>query len=141
VFLLDTSVTSEPRKPLPDEGVLAWLRETPRQSLFISVMTLGEHRHGAELLTDSTRKRNLEAWIDRLQVEFVGRILPVTQEIAEVWGRLAAANRKTGRDIGVVDALIAATGRVHQLTVVTRNVRHFEDMGVPVLNPWELAPD
>lgn len=137
MFLLDTSVTSEAAKPAPEERVLDWLRLTPRARLFVSVVTLGEHRQGAELLPISRTRTSLEAWMAQLVIEFRGRILPVTVDVADTWGRLAAANRAAGRPVGMADTLIAATATVHELTVVTCTVRHFEGMGIRVLNPWE----
>lgn len=139
MFLIDTSVSSESGKPIPDERVLDWLRVTPSPQLFLSAVSVGEHRHGAERLPSSWRRTLLEGWIEQLLIEFRGRILPVGIEIADRWGRLSAANKAVGREIGVADTLIGATAEVHGLTVVTRNVRHFRHLTVAVLNPWEPA--
>jgi len=137
MYLIDTSVSSETAKPQPNEPVLNWMRIQPRQRLFMSVVTVGEHRQGIERLDPSRRQEFLNRWLAELIGEFAGRIVPVDAQVADTWGRLAAANSRVGRAIGMADTLIAATAAVHELTVVTHNVRDFLRMGVPVLNPWE----
>ncbi|QTD44971.1 type II toxin-antitoxin system VapC family toxin [Ottowia testudinis] len=134
-YLIDTNVLSELRKKQPDANVVAWMKERPRQSLFLSVLTLGEIRKGVEQLPDSARKLSLLDWLTvELPNYFVGRLLPVDADVADQWGHLSA---KAGRPLPAVDALLAATALQHRLTLVTRNTRDFEGLGVDLLNPWE----
>jgi predicted nucleic acid-binding protein len=91
-------------------------------------------------LPDGNRRRLLEEWIETsMRPWFSTRILPVTEAVAERWGVLAAAARRAGIGVSVVDGLIAATALEHDLTLVTRNVKDFAPMGVPITNPWEAA--
>ena len=136
-YLLDTNVISEAMKPRPDVGVGEWLRSQPANSLAISVLTLGEIWKGVELMADGARRRTLEQWVEtELPQQFRHRLLPVDDETAVEWGRLAADSRKTGRELPVIDGLLLATAAVHGLTLVTRNLRDCDGRGVDVLNPW-----
>jgi len=138
-FLLDTNVISEfNRRGDPDRRVLQWLEAADPDSLYVSVLTIGEIRWGVELLPPSKRRSHLEQWLDRdLPEWFEGRVLPVDQSIAERWGLLRAEAQKKGRPLSVIDALLAATALQHQLTLVSRNVSDFSIIGLEVLNPWE----
>lgn len=132
-FLLDTNAISEIRRGR-DPNVQAWASEIEDPELHLSVLTLGEIRKGIERLADrdAAQARVFAEWLGELRKRFAPRILEVDARIAEEWGRLnAAAPRNT------VDSLIAATARVHALTVVTRNTPDFEGCDVPLLNPWE----
>lgn len=134
-FLLDTNVVSEIRRNR-DPHVPAWAEEAD-VDLRLSVMTLGEIRKGIELLRarDPSQAEVFITWLGELHTHFAERILPIDVRVAEEWGRLnAIATRNT------VDSLIAATARVHGLTVVTRNTGDFEDCGVLLLNPWQHQP-
>ncbi len=103
------------------------------RDFFISVLTLGEIERGVLKLgkRDPSGAEQLARWLAVIETDFESRTLPVTQDIAHEWGRLPLS-----RTIGVVDTLIAATAIVHGLTMVTRNVRDFEDCGVKLVNPW-----
>jgi predicted nucleic acid-binding protein len=137
-FLLDTNVLSEVLRPLPDANVAAWLKRQAKDFLFLSVVTMGELRKGATLLPQSTRRAQLEQSIGVLVPSwFAGRILPVTQAIAESWGVLDGQRQLAGRPLGVADGMIAATALEHGLTLVTRNVKDFAGLGVTILNPWD----
>ena len=139
-FLLDTNIPSEVLRPLPDSNVATWLRSKTKESLFLSVVTVGELRKGATLLPQSARRARLEEWIEVLvPAWFAGRVLPVTLAIAERWGALEGARQLAGRPLGLADGMIAATAFEHGLTLVTRNVRDFAGLGVTVLNPWETT--
>ena len=131
-FLLDTNIVSELRKgPRTHAGVLAWFDEQPARSLFLSVVTVGEIRQGIEQVrrTDPRQAASLDRWVQGLTQYYEDRLLYVDGSIAEEWGRLRAK-----QSVPVVDALLAATARVHDLTIVTRNVRDFRDVPVRVLN-------
>ena len=101
---------------------------------------MGEILKGLTVLPESKRRQQLQQWIDeRLRPWFGGRILPITERIAERWGTLAGECQKKGRGLTMADGLIAATALEHDLTVVTRNVRDFADLGAGVFNPWSDA--
>jgi predicted nucleic acid-binding protein len=133
-FLLDTNVVSELRKKERcAPKVSAWAATVPRNQDFLSVLVVGELVRGAILKrrTDPQMADALARWIARLTHLYAERILPITQEIAEEWGRLSAQ-----RPIPPEDGLLAATALVHRLTLVTRNVKNVDGLGVPLLNPW-----
>ena|ERR1035438_8243674 len=139
-FLLDTNIPSEVLRPLPDSNVAAWLKRQAKDSLFLSVVTLGELRKGATLLPASKRRTQLEQWLAVIvPLWFAGRILPVTQAIADRWGVLEGERQLAGRPLGVADGMIAATALQHGLTLVTRNVRDFAGLGVTAVNPWDAV--
>ncbi len=136
MFLLDTNVVSELRKAARcDARVAAWQAAQNPQACFLSAITLLEIRLAIELARASDRKKAhvLETWLEqRVKPGFGGRILPVDQAIAEACGRMHAQRLRSFRD-----GLILATAAVHQLTVVTRNVKDFADDGVQMINPWD----
>ncbi len=106
-------------------------------TLFTSVLCLGEIRKGIELLPQGRRRSELEQWLEiGLNGWFGGKIIPVTQAIANRWGALDARMQRKGRPLGNIDGLIAATALEYGLTVVTRNTWHFEDLGVSLFDPW-----
>ena len=137
--LLDTRVVSEALKPRPDPNVVRWLEEQLPSSLFLSVVTIGEVRKGIEQLDDAERKQPLQLFLKTLKREHRGRILAIDEHVAEAWGRVMADAKRSGRPIGVPDALIAGTALRHGLKVVTRDVTHFEPAGVELLDPWDQA--
>lgn len=134
MYLLDTNVVSELRRPRPHGSVVAWLQDVPDEQLHLSAVTLGELQAGVEITReqDAAKAEEIEAWID--QVEQVSNVLSVDGATFRVWARLM--HRRS--DTLIEDALIAATALVHDLTVVTRNVRDFEPWGVETLNPFAL---
>jgi predicted nucleic acid-binding protein len=139
-YLIDTNVLSELRRKQPDTHVVARFSERAAQSLFLSVLTLGEIRKGIELLdatqTDTARRQSLGDWLEQeLPIFFLGRLLGVDAGVADRWGRLQA---HAGRPLPAIDSLLAATALHHNLTLVTRNVRDFTDMGVKPINPWDF---
>jgi tRNA(fMet)-specific endonuclease VapC len=140
-FLLDTNVPSELTRPKSDPKVEEWLEDAEDEQLFFSVVSLGEILKGVTLLPKSKRRTELQRWLDdTLRPWFVGRILPVTEPIAERWGVLAGQCQLKGKTIKVADGLIAATALHHDLTIVTRNVKDFEHLGVGLFNPWGAQP-
>ena len=138
-FLLDTNVLSEfARAQAADQHVDRWLKVTPEETLFASVLTFAEIRRGIELLPVGKRLTQLEEWQDDLQISFAARLLPVTKSIGDRWAVLSAQAQRRGTPLAIMDGLIAATALEHDLTVVTRNVKDFAGLGVPILNPWEV---
>ena len=136
-FLLDTNVLSEPMKPRPNAGVLAWLAEVNEDSVFLSVVTLTELRYVIERLATGRRRDHLDRWLRKdLTSRFGQRILPVDFEIADTCGRLVARSESAGRPMEPRDAFIAATAEVHGLTLVTHNASDFEATVKAIATPW-----
>lgn len=136
-FLLDTNVISELRKgPRSNEGVFRWFSSLSDDDIFLSVLVIGEIRRGIERIRrrDSKSARSLEGWLKKLVSAYGDRILPIDRDVAEEWGRAG-----TGGPVPVVDGLIAATAKVHGLTLATRNIRDVARTGVAAVNPWETA--
>ena len=134
MYLVDTNVLSEARRGRPEAR--DWLRSVDPDQVFLSVVTLGEIMKGIRQKTrsDATAAASLHRWLEQLRTDHARRILPVSDEVALEWGRIAAS-----RPRDMADALIAATAAVHRKIVVTRNVGDFEDLGAPVVDPWNLS--
>lgn len=136
-FLLDTNVISEWLKPRPNPGVVSWLATVDEDQTCLSVVTITELRYGIDRLPASARRRRLDEWLHQeLLVRFEGRILPVDLAIADECGRLVARSEAVGRPIEARDAFIAATAEVYGLTLVTRNVAHFQPAVKALFMPW-----
>lgn len=132
MWLFDTVALSESFKRQPNPGFVAWIGDENGERVHTSVLCLGEIRRGVERLPAGDRRAAMTRWLEiDLPERLAGRILPVDDRAAQTWGRLSAR-----RTLPVADSLIAATALVHGLTVVTRNTRDFDGLGVPVLNPW-----
>ena len=133
-YLLDTNVLSELRRKRPDPRVVKWFEDRPRALLYLSVLTLGEIRKGIESLQETQRKQVLIDWLEvDLPQYFLGRLLDVDVPVADRWGRLMS---EAARPLPAIDGLLAATALRHDLTLVTRNTKDFENLGVRLLNPW-----
>ena len=136
-YLVDTNIPSELTRERPDARVAAFLANAGQSSVFLSVLTIGEICKGIAELPASLKRTGLQNWLDtEVRLWFAGRILPVTEAIAERWGNLAAGAKQKGMTLAVVDGVIAATALHHDLTVVTRNVKDFAGLGAEVHNPW-----
>jgi predicted nucleic acid-binding protein len=128
---------SEPAKPVPNGGAVAWLEEQSPLDLAISVITIGEIARGVARLEEGKRKRELQNWLLRkLPEQFADRVLDIDADVARVWGQLTAEADNSGRPLPVVDGLILATAKVNALTLVTRNMDDFNNRGLAVLNPY-----
>jgi predicted nucleic acid-binding protein len=131
-FLLDTNVVSELRKPKPHGAVVAWLKQLHDEQLFLSAVTLGEIQAGIERtrIQDLKKAQEIESWVDQLadSIQVLATDAPCFRE----WARLISGKSDTLLE----DAMIAATARVHGLTVATRNERDFKTFGVAVFNPF-----
>lgn len=133
MFLLDTNVVSEMRKARPHGAVVKWLQSVSHDSILLSAATFGELQAGAEKtrVHDPAKAREIELWIDTISITH--RIIPINDLIARERARLLV-----GRSLHLYeDAVIAATARVHRLTVATRNVKDFVIFSVPVFNPFD----
>ena len=135
-FLVDTCVISELSRPRPDAGVVAWMSEANTNQLFLSAITIGEIKRGALRLPAGKRRTALSNWCDKVRRSFLGRVLPVDEDVALRWAESAARAEQSGRTGTFADGLIAATALERGLTLVTRNVSDFDPYGVSLFNPW-----
>lgn len=134
-YLIDTNVLSEMRKAgRGDPNVRAWATQTRTNDLFLSVLVVGEIRRGIESVrrTDAGQATILDAWLSRVVESFGERILPISLPIADRFARLSVPDR-----LPIVDGLLAATALVHDLVLVTRNVRDVARTGVRLVDPFQ----
>lgn len=133
-YLLDTMVLSEMRKKNMNQSVVQWLCQVSQKSLFISVVTVGEMDRGVAMKRseDANVAKSLSNWVDSILHDYSERILPFDLAVARCWGELTATQGNRNDDL-----MIAATALVHDMVVVTRNVKHYEPTGVRVLNPFQ----
>ncbi|MFO0988342.1 MAG: type II toxin-antitoxin system VapC family toxin [Alphaproteobacteria bacterium] len=137
-FLVDTNIVSEIRKGArADTNVAAWFASVPEDSLFLSVLVIGEIRRGIERKRplDAGQASALETWLGAVLRDYADRILSVDRPVAEEWGRMGAS-----RPLSVVDGLLAATAKVHGLVLVTRNIADVRGLGARLFNPFDPAP-
>jgi toxin FitB len=136
-WLLDTNVVSEHKQKRRNARVIQWLDSIPETELFVSAITIAEFQRGIVLLPDSPKRRFLFSWLhNEVPRRFAGRILPVDDRVAFVWGNLVSAQQMKGRSIPVLDSLVAATAMAHQFTLATRNVADLRELGLDLFNPW-----
>lgn len=134
--LLDTNILSEPNKAMPDGGVLSWLAQLVEDETFVSVIFVAELRYGIERLPSGRRREYFASRLQVLLERFASRLLPVNQDVAHAWGEMTAQQQARGLELSVMDGFLAATAKVHGLTLATRNVRDFQMLGIEVFNPW-----
>jgi predicted nucleic acid-binding protein len=135
-YLIDTNIISEVRKGRRcDPNVARWYETIEDASLYLSVLVIGEIRKGIEKIRpkDDAQADAIENWLVAVDKAFGERILPVDRAVANEWGRLNA-----NRPVPVIDGLLAATAKIHRMTLVTRNTTDIDDLGVHILNPFEF---
>jgi len=137
-YLLDTCVISELMRQIPSSKVIEWITSGNENDYYLSVLTLGEVHKGIEKLAESKRKEELHNWVENeLKERFDKRIIEINLNVAATWGKLLGIAEKKGKPMPAVDALIAATGKVYHMTVVTRNTSDIKESGVQLFNPWK----
>ena len=135
-YLLDTNVVSEIRRKAPHPSVIRWFSSIPESELFLSVLVIGEIRRGIERLArrDSAQAEVFERWLNQLITVYEDRIVPITADVADAWGRLNVPD-----PVPVVDGLLAATALVRGWTLVTRNTADVASTGVRLFDPFKAA--
>jgi len=139
-YLLDTCVLSEFTRKEPSPKVVEWLDKEPEENVYVSTLTVGELYKGIRKIIDvhAQKAMKLNFWLEMdVMLRFGDRILPVNNEIAIAWGILRAESEKRGVKRPTIDSLLAATAKVHNLTLVTRNVSDFLHTGISIFNLWE----
>jgi len=133
MYLLDTSVVSELRKPKPHGAVLAWVEAREDTQLYLSAVTIGEIQAGIELTReqDKAKALEIEAWLEMVAASY--NVLPMDAAAFKAWAQLMHRKSEAVYEV----AMIAATAKIHGLTVVTRNVADFKTFGVPLFNPFK----
>ena len=133
IYLLDTCVLSEATQPHKNASVMSWLAGHELDRQYVSAVTLGELHYGVERLKESRRRQELHNWVNMVEEDYAGRIVPLDSTVAASWGRLRALSPNSQ----TVDAQLAATALAYDFTFVTRNVKHFRFGSLRVINPWE----
>ncbi len=137
MILLDTNVVSALMRRDPEPAVVAWLDEQPAESIWTTSITVFEVQTGLELLEPGRRRQQLEdAFAQLLADELQGRVQSFDQPAAIAAGRIAAERQRAGRTLEIRDVQIAGITAVRKATLATRNTRHFEDLGIDLVNPW-----
>lgn len=136
-YLLDTCLISELVARQPNQRVVDWLDAQTPETLYLSVITIGEIAKGINKLAVSQRKGSLQTWLSQtLLTRFAGRILGIEIATMLLWGELVGRLEQQGRSLPVMDSLIAASALQHSLSLVTRNENDFAETGVEIVNPW-----
>jgi toxin FitB len=137
VTILDTNVLSALMRTAPDASVVAWLDRQPAESVWLTSITVFEARLGLALLPQSRRRRSLESAFARLLADDLeNRVLDFDVPAATAAALLAAERQQAGRPGDLRDTQIAGIALARRATLATRNVRHFADLKIPVVNPW-----
>jgi toxin FitB len=138
VILLDTNVLSALMRREADPVVVAWLDSQPPESIWTTAVTIFEIRFGLEVLAVGRRRRHLEdAFAKALSEDFDGRVLPFDQAAAEAAATISARQRRAGRPVEIRDVQIAGIAVARKASLATRNGRHFENLGIALIDPWE----
>jgi len=140
LIVLDTNVIAELTRWTPSPRVLAWARRQPSDAIFTTAVCEAELLYGLAAMPDGRRRAALARAVDiMLGTVLGGRVLPFDRAAARVYGELAAVSRKAGRSVGIADLQIAAIARARGAdAIATRNIQHFKDCGVPVVDPWSV---
>jgi toxin FitB len=141
LWLLDTNIVSEIRRPRPEPKVLAFVATQPLRLLHVSTVTFAEIRFGIEMLDDPGRRAELQSWLAHtVRPMFENRVLPVGEDVILKWRVLVEQGRRSGHTYSQPDLFIAATAMHHGLTVVSRDTSDYRRAHTPVFNPWTDAP-
>ena len=136
--LLDTCVISELVAKQPSEKVIDWIDNLEQESIYLSVITIGEIYKGIEKLPESKRKVNFQKWLnEELLIRFRGKILVVDTDVMLVWGKLTARLEIEGKRMPAIDSLIAAIAIHHNCSLITRNEDDFKNVALSIINPWK----
>lgn len=137
-YLLDTCVISEYIRKQPEMKVIRWLDSQPEENLFISVVTIGEIKKGIVKIesVQPRKSQKLNEWLNNIIQRFNQRILTLDQDILFEWGYICGRSEQLGKKLPVIDSLIAATGIINELTLVTRNEDDFHNLDTSLYNPW-----
>ncbi|MDD2781504.1 type II toxin-antitoxin system VapC family toxin [Sulfuricurvum sp.] len=137
-YLLDTNVISELISKIPNAGVIEFLNVAEEKSLFLSVITLGEIKAGIEKLSDGSKKEKLSNWLEiDLLNRFNDRIIDVDLGVMMRWGEIVSRSQALGRVLPIMDSLIAAQCAIHDLVLITRNQKDFENLSLTIINPFK----
>jgi len=137
VIILDTNILGALMRPVPDTAVVRWLDQQPAESIWITSITLFEARFGLALLPSGRRRQRLESEFDRLlREDLENRVLDFDSVAATEAAALAAARQKSGRPVDMRDTQIAGIALTRHATLATRNVRHFADLDISIVDPW-----
>lgn len=136
MILLDTCVVSETLRPEPSQKVLDWLDSLPEPRVYLPAFVVGELQKGIELLPGGKKQTALKTWLEQLCERFHDRILPFDEESARQWGKLTAELEASGKIIPAIDCMIAAITLRHSGLLATRNLSHYENTGVDLIDPW-----
>lgn len=137
-YLLDTCTISEMISVKPNAEVLKWFEFQSEKTLYLSIITIGEIEKGIYQLVQSKKRLRLEAWLfDELVPNFQSRLLEIDRKLITTWAKMNAELKTKGMIRQSFDSLIEATALHHQMILVTRNVKKFQDSQVTILNPWE----
>lgn len=137
-ILLDTCVLSEVSRPNSAVAVREFINKQNDNSIFLSVITIGELSKGIALLQGGKHRYNLEQWFLSIQNNYANHILPIDADTAKIWGDITASAKTRGFIIPAADGLIAATAMQYNLHLVTRNIKDFQETGVLLINPWDV---
>lgn len=136
-YLLDTCVISELAKTSPNKKVISWTTRNNEADFYLSTLTFGELYKGISKLPPSIRKASLQQWVDEdLKERFKNRTIDINLRVVKVWGEIQGQSELKGRPMPAIDGLIAATGLVYNLVVVTRNISDMTQSEASLLNPW-----
>jgi len=138
MIIVDTNIVTEVMKDSPTHAVVSWLNDQETSTLFLTSITIGEVRYGLRIMPQGRRRLRLEQGFERILAEaFAGRVLPFDEEAARHYGDVMGRRKEIGRPVGVLDGQIASIARANGCAVATRNVKHFVECGIEIINPFD----